>query len=214
MMIKLLNQQFICRNSPDAVCSLPVFKSVIKLRLSASLITICRAAVDHQPVELALRLFGALQVVSLQHLAIIGDHLRHCHGVVAAVLGAIKIDIAGVERCARRFAQPGAKHQLLAGVRVHPDFPVGHVAQDVRALLIPVVYLLWQHAQPTIAVFGAAFSALITCSHVRPLISRRVARKPISFVPVVPVLQGRQALLDIPHRAAGGCVDVARNTYR
>ena len=106
--------------------------------------------VGHQLVQCCLCLFGIFYIADFYHLTFIAHHVSDLHRVMSAILGAVLVNTATIldrTRCGtpRQHLQPGAASQLLAAIRVHPDFSIGHKFCYRRVKRFPAFNFLSRH---------------------------------------------------------------------
>lgn len=98
-----------------------------------------RSAVGHKPVQRDLRLYWPAQVMSLEHLTVILDHLLDIHRVVFAVVGTVVVDAADVLILPGQLAQPGASVHGFPGDGANPYLAIADVAGNFRTVGFPPV---------------------------------------------------------------------------
>ncbi len=104
--------------------------------------------------------------MSLEHLAVILDHLLDIDRVVFAVVRTVVIDAADVFILPGQLAQPGAPVHGFPGDGAHPYFAIADIAGNFRAVGFPPVNLSGCNGEITATIVRATLAALIAVFHV------------------------------------------------
>ena len=89
--------------------------------------------------------------MSLEHFAVVANHLSDVDRIVPAVFWALVIDVAGEFLAIRRHLQPGATSKILAGCGIDPYFSALDVASNIGSVSLPPVNLFRRRSQATVA---------------------------------------------------------------